>query len=94
VNDFIKKPVENEELQARIRAGIRIIELERALARQNRALSAANREITAANRRMRKELQAAAKIQSSFSSLPPAQLGPGLVLLGVSSRARNCRGTP
>jgi sigma-B regulation protein RsbU (phosphoserine phosphatase) len=66
VNDFIKKPVENDELNARVRAGLRIIELERALAKQNRALSAANREITAANRRMRRELQAAAKIQSSF----------------------------
>jgi sigma-B regulation protein RsbU (phosphoserine phosphatase) len=71
VNDFIKKPVENEELEARIRAGARIVDLERALAKQNRALSAANREITAANRRMRKELKAAAKIQSSFL---PAQV--------------------
>jgi sigma-B regulation protein RsbU (phosphoserine phosphatase) len=72
VNDFIKKPVENEELHARIRAGLRIIELERALAQQNRARSSANREVRAANRRMRRELQAAAKIQSSFlpSRLP------------------------
>lgn len=37
-NDFVTKPFDREELRVRVRAGERIIELERALAEQNRAL--------------------------------------------------------
>lgn len=62
-DDFISKPLELDELNAKVEAGRRIVELERQLSRQNREL-----EIT--NDKMRADLQAAATIQRS---LLPAQ---------------------
>ena len=70
-DDYLRKPFETEELRVRIRAGSRIIELERQLRNKNRSLVRANHEISAINRRMRQELDAAAKIQSSFLPAEP-----------------------
>lgn len=58
-DDFITKPFNAGELRARIRAGERIINLEKHLEDRNRKLSKANAVI-------RKDLEAAAELQKTF----------------------------
>lgn len=58
-DDFIVKPFNSGELNVRIRAGERILKLERDLAEQNQKLSQAFAM-------MRKDLESAAKMQKSF----------------------------
>jgi len=63
-DDFIAKPFDKDELLARLKVGLRITDLERNLAQRNQ-------ELEKINERMRRDLQAAAKIQQS---LLPTQL--------------------
>lgn len=65
-DDFLVKPFNQEELRVRLRAGERILQLEK-------SLSERNRELALANQRMRQDLESAAKIQESLlpSSPPP-----------------------
>jgi len=64
-DDFVAKPFDQNELRARIRAGERVISLERTLAERNHRLEQVNR-------RMKDELLAAARIQRSYlPSKPP-----------------------
>lgn len=65
-DDFIVKPFDKEELRVRLRAGERLVQLERALAEKNRGLIELNAKITAAHQRMKNELLAAARIQHSY----------------------------
>ena len=65
-DDFMSKPFDKEELRARIRAGERVIQLERDLEEKNRSLFEANAQISAVNRRMKSELLSAARIQQSY----------------------------
>ncbi len=58
-DDFLAKPFDRSELRVRLRAGERIIQLERSLA-------ARNEELEKANDRMRRDLEAAAQIQQSL----------------------------
>ena len=58
-DDFIVKPFDQDELRVRIRAGERVIALEKALAEKNAHLQAVNK-------RMKDELLAAARIQQSY----------------------------
>jgi sigma-B regulation protein RsbU (phosphoserine phosphatase) len=58
-DDFLSKPFAQNELRVRLRAGERIIELERELARQNAQLSHANDK-------MKQDLKAAAKLQQEL----------------------------
>lgn len=58
-DDYLAKPVNKDELQARLQSGRRIIEMEHRLAHQNRALANANLK-------MKRDLDAAAKIQQAF----------------------------
>ena len=64
-DDFISKPFDRNELHVRLRAGERIIELERNLADRNELLRDANT-------RMKRDLEAAAAVQQSLlpTSLP------------------------
>ena len=64
-DDFLSKPFDRNELRVRLRAGERIIELERSLAQRNQMLSKANE-------RMKRDLEAAARVQQSLlpTSLP------------------------
>lgn len=65
-DDFLTKPFRPEELRVRVRAGQRVIELEQTLAEKNRLLSLRNDELAAANERMKRDLDAAARIQQAF----------------------------
>lgn len=67
-DDFLPKPVNQVELQARLHAGERILQLEATLASKNRRLSEALRQIE-------QDLQAAATLQRSI--LPPHHLRQG-----------------
>ncbi|MCK5541029.1 MAG: SpoIIE family protein phosphatase [Deltaproteobacteria bacterium] len=58
-DDFISKPFDKDELLARLKVGLRITDLERNLAQRNQ-------ELEKINDRMRRDLQAAAKIQQSL----------------------------
>lgn len=62
-DDFLAKPFDQDELQVRLRAGERVVELEQKLARRNA-------ELEAANERMHRDLEAAALVQQSL--LPTA----------------------
>jgi sigma-B regulation protein RsbU (phosphoserine phosphatase) len=58
-DDFVSKPFDRDELRVRLLAGERIVNLERALSRQNA-------ELRDANTRIRVGLQAAARVQQSM----------------------------
>jgi len=66
-DDFLSKPVDRNELQARLRAGIRIIELEQDLEQRNR-------ELGAAHALMKKDLAAA--VDYVMSLIPDSNLDP------------------
>jgi sigma-B regulation protein RsbU (phosphoserine phosphatase) len=69
-DDFLIKPFNVDELQLRIRAGERILELERTLEERNRKLSDTYQALESAYSRMRRDLEAAAEMQQSL--LPQA----------------------
>jgi len=69
-DDFIVKPFNTEELYARIRAGERILKLERDLADRNKALRETNEKLNKAYSVMKKDLREAGKIQSSLLPEP------------------------
>ncbi|MBN2807940.1 MAG: SpoIIE family protein phosphatase [Deltaproteobacteria bacterium] len=63
-DDFVTKPFDKDELMARLKVGLRITDLERDLAQRNH-------DLEKINQRMRRDLEAAAKIQQA---LLPTQL--------------------
>jgi sigma-B regulation protein RsbU (phosphoserine phosphatase) len=69
-DDFAVKPIDPDELRARLRVAERIIGLETRLAERNRQLEVANDELEAAHRRVNADLDAAARVQRSL--LPTA----------------------
>jgi sigma-B regulation protein RsbU (phosphoserine phosphatase) len=65
-DDFLVKPVTREVLGACIRAGERILALERRLERRNRKLTESRNRLEKAYRIMKKDLAAAARVQQSL----------------------------
>ena len=67
-DDFLKKPFDRNELRARLRAGQRIVNLQRELQKNNQRLAEANR-------RVQMDLGAAARLQRSLlpNELPKAE---------------------
>src|SRR4029453_13608998 len=69
-DDFLVKPISPEELRVRVRAGERVLELERRLADRNRELEHANGQLTEACQRIEEDISAAKGIQESLLPLP------------------------
>lgn len=78
-DDFLTKPVDNNELRARITAGERLIEMQRSMAQSNRALSETLAELQRLYDHIDSDLQEAKKLQQSlvkerFRALPAGDL--------------------
>jgi phosphoserine phosphatase RsbU/P len=69
-DDFLSKPFDADELHLRIRAGERILDLERTLEERNRKLAETYGHLENAYSRMRRDLEAAAEMQQRL--LPQA----------------------
>ena len=65
-DDFINKPVNFDVLQARIRAGERIIKLEHDLAQRNQKLHESNKELERAKAEINRDLEAGAALQRNL----------------------------
>ncbi len=65
-DDYLAKPFDPEELQARLRAADRVLALQERLEKRNRKLQSAYEEIRSAHRRMKDDLDAAASIQRAM----------------------------
>lgn len=69
-DDFLVKPVDPQELQARVRAGVRVLTLEQELDERNEALDKLNAELSVAYETMTKDVATAAAIQKSLLPQP------------------------
>jgi sigma-B regulation protein RsbU (phosphoserine phosphatase) len=86
VDDFLTKPWRPEELQARLKVARRHRLLQEKLEEANRTLRRSNRELEQYHDRVSRELQAAAKVQSS---LLPGEFEPPEAL-DIAWRVRPC----
>ena len=78
-DDFLTKPVDNNELRARITAGERLVEMQRSMAQANRALSDTLAELQQLYDNIDSDLKEAKKLQQSlvrerFRALPVGDL--------------------
>jgi sigma-B regulation protein RsbU (phosphoserine phosphatase) len=73
-DDFVSKPIHFPILLARIRAGERLVRLERELARRSETLLETNLRLQEARTTMDRDLQAGAELQHTL--LPPPQYCP------------------
>ncbi|MGZ8219405.1 PP2C family protein-serine/threonine phosphatase [Methylomagnum sp.] len=69
-DDFLVKPIDPQELQARVRAGVRVLTLEQELDERNDALDKLNAELSGAYEIMKKDVATAAAIQKSLLPQP------------------------
>jgi sigma-B regulation protein RsbU (phosphoserine phosphatase) len=69
-DDFIRKPIELDELHARIRAGERILELEKKLQENNSRLTETSNKLLAANEAIDRDLKVAVTMQLSLLPAP------------------------
>jgi sigma-B regulation protein RsbU (phosphoserine phosphatase) len=74
-DDFLTKPVNKEELLVRIRAGVRILDLEMRLEERNRKLAEANDNLSRAYETIEKDLQSAATMQKALLPEPSTLSG-------------------
>jgi len=65
-DDFLIKPLESDELRARISAGARILEMQRQLSEKNQMIESALEELRVAHDAIDKDLMQARKIQESL----------------------------
>lgn len=69
-DDFVTKPVQEDELLVRMASGERVLALEGRLEEENRSLEQANQKLASAYDTIRRDLEAAARMQRSL--LPPS----------------------
>ncbi len=65
-DDFVSKPVDFEELRARLRAGARVVRMERELRHKNRIVTETLTELRAARDAVERDLEQARKLQQSL----------------------------
>lgn len=65
-DDFIVKPLDKGELNARLKAGKRILKLQEDLEKRNKKLSESNEKLSKAYSVIKRDLEAGAEIQSSL----------------------------
>jgi sigma-B regulation protein RsbU (phosphoserine phosphatase) len=65
-NDFVRKPIQLDELHARIRAGERVLALEKALQDRNEELVKLSNNLLAAQNLINRDLQTAANMQKKL----------------------------
>ncbi|MBP0483293.1 PP2C family protein-serine/threonine phosphatase [Sagittula salina] len=80
-DDFLTKPVSNDELRARITAGERILSMQRQLSEKNRDLSHALEELRAAHEAIDNDLRQARTIQQSLVPERVCEVGTSRVSL-------------
>jgi sigma-B regulation protein RsbU (phosphoserine phosphatase) len=69
-DDYVEKPVYEDELLARLGPGKRVIDLEERLENDKRKLAETNRALSNAYETIRKDLEAAARMQRSLLPVP------------------------
>lgn len=72
-DDFLVKPISKEEIRVRVRAGERVLELERGLSERNRALNEINAQLEKAYEQIKGDLKSAAWMQMNLLPLPSQQ---------------------
>jgi len=82
--DYVTKPFQFEEVNARVETHLRIHRLERSLSRTNEELESANHRIEAANVQMKADLVEAARVQQAL--LPPERYESDTVELAWAYR--------
>ncbi|WP_234999484.1 PP2C family protein-serine/threonine phosphatase [Roseovarius albus] len=84
-DDFLTKPVNSDELRARIAAGDRILRMERELNEKNRLIQSTLEELQSVYDALDKDLQEARHLQQSLVSERYRDLGPAEVSLILRS---------
>lgn len=69
-DDFLTKPVNVAELRVRVRAGVRILELEAKLDERNRRIEKAHAELSTVYSNLERDLHSAASMQASLLPKP------------------------
>lgn len=84
-DDFLTKPVNSGELLARVRAGVRIVGMQRSLAEKNRELADSLAEIETLYAAIRRDLEGAKKLQESLVPRSELDFGHGRVAMLLRS---------
>jgi len=74
-DDYLIKPFKSDELGVRIKAGLRVLSLEKQLENKNKALSKTNEKLSSALKTIETDLDAAATVQQNLIPAPADALG-------------------
>jgi len=74
-DDYLIKPFRSDELGVRIKAGMRVLSLEKQLAKKNQTLSKTNEKLSSALKTIEDDLDAAATVQHNLIPAPADNLG-------------------
>ncbi len=80
-DDFLSKPVNSAELQARIRAGTRVLDMEQKLIDQNETVASALEELQNLYEEINKDLAEAEKLQQSLVPVRHREISSGEISL-------------
>ena len=84
-DDFLSKPVDSVELRARLNAGLRLLDMENQLVRQNAKTEKALGELQELYETIDRDLIEAGKLQDSLIPVPDRQLPNGRVSVPLRS---------
>lgn len=80
-DDFLSKPLDADELRARLQAGARLLEMQRDVSEKNRLLSDALTELQEVHDALDRDIAAARKLQQSLVGNRQAELGNASIAL-------------